>query len=279
MNPLRSQLYWARRFVETPRTFTNWPEIMKDMFAGRRGHGPESLTFRTRSGVTIETPNVPGARVPVYEVFAEDCYRLEWFLAALLDRPIQVVDIGGHVGTFACRLTQLHPKASVVSCEPSAETARYLRRNVERNGVADRVTVLERAVAAHSGRAAFHDNGGGSGLNGLAETGHASGPVTEVETVAFDDVVAAAPAPVEVVKIDCEGAEYELVLGSEPASWASVQRVVIEYHPVAGHGWDELRTFFASVGLHERDRVSWQGYGCAWLSREPLPAFRRSSKG
>ena len=274
MNPLRSQIYWARRVVETPLTFRNWPQVWRDMLAGRRGTGPESLTFRTRSGITITTPNVPGARVPVYEIFAEDCYRLEWLLGPLLDRPIQVVDIGGHVGTFACRLTQLHPKASVVSCEPSATTAGYLRRNAEQNGVSDRVAVYQRAVAATTGRALFHDNGGGSGLNGLAAAGHASGPSTEVETIAFDEVIASAPAPVDFLKIDCEGGEYDLVLGSSPSSWDSVQRVVIEFHPVAGHGWPELRDFFAGVGLIEQDAVGWQGYGCVWLSREPLPPFK-----
>ena len=274
MNPLRSQIYWARRIVETPRTFTNWREIWRDMALGRRGRGPESLTFHTRSGMQISTPNVPGARVPVYEIFAEDCYRLEWFLGPLLDRPIQVIDIGGHVGTFACRLTQLHPKATVLSCEPSATTAGYLRRNAGQNGVADRVTVFQRAVAATTGRAIFHDNGGGSGLNGLAAAGHASGPETEVETIAFDEVVASAAAPVDVIKIDCEGGEYDLVLGSAPSSWESVQRVVIEFHPVDGHGWPELRDFFAAVGLIEQDKVTWQGYGCVWLSREPLPPFK-----
>jgi FkbM family methyltransferase len=269
---LRSRIYWARRFIQTPRTFTNWAPIMRDMALGRAGRGPESLTFLTRSGMRIETPNVPGARVPVYEIFAEDCYRLEWLLGSLLTQPIQVLDIGGHVGTFACRLTQLHPAASVFSFEPSATTAEYLRRNARQNGVADRVTVFERALAATTGRAVFHDNGGGSGLNGLAAAGHASGPSTEVETIAFDEAVAMAPAPFDVVKIDCEGGEYDLVLGSSASSWDSVQRVVIEFHPVAGHGWPELREFFAEVGLVEQDKVTWEGYGCVWLSREPLPA-------
>jgi FkbM family methyltransferase len=274
-HPVRARVYWARRLIQTPRTFSNWTAIMREMWLGRAGRGPAELTFLTRSGMRITTPNVPGARVPVYEIFAEDCYRLEWLLGPLLDRPIQVVDIGGHVGTFACRLTQLHPKASVMSFEPSATTAAYLRRNAEQNGAGDRVMVFERALAATSGRAAFIDNGGGSGLNGLAAAGHASGPATEVDTIAFDDAVRMAPAPVDVVKIDCEGGEYELVLGSSPSSWETVQRLVIEFHPVDGHGWPELRDYFAGVGLVEQDKVTWEGYGCVWLSREPLPARSR----
>jgi FkbM family methyltransferase len=244
--------------------------VLTDMARERVGRGPQTLTFRTRSGVRIDCPNRPGARVPVYEIFAEDCYRLSWLLGPLRQRPIQVIDIGGHVGTFSCRLAQLHPEASILAFEPSPTTAGFLRRNVSQNGFADRVTVFERALAATSGHASFADNGGGSGLNGLVSAGHASATATEVETMAFDDAVAAAPAPVDLVKIDCEGGEYDLVLGSSPDSWACVQRVVIEYHPVAGHGWPELRDWFERIGLHVQDEVSVDGYGCVWLSREPL---------
>ena len=270
MNRVQSQLYWTKRLAQTPRTFANWPEILRDMARGRAGTGPQSLRFRTRTGLRIDTPNRPGARVPVYEIFAEDCYRLGWLLGPLLHRPIRVLDIGGHVGTFSCRLTQLHKQATVQAFEPSTTTARYLRRNVEQNGVADRVTVYEKALAATTGYAVFDDNGGGSGLNGLQALGHNVGTPTKVETLAFDDAIALDDAPVDVVKIDCEGGEYDLVLGSSPASWASVQRVVIEYHPVAGRTWSQLRDRFAAMGLALQDEKSGAGYGCAWLSRDPL---------
>jgi FkbM family methyltransferase len=244
--------------------------VLADMARQPFGKGPQDLTFRTRDGVTIVCPNRPGARVPVYEVFAEDCYQLEPFLGPLMQRPVQVLDIGGHVGTFSCRLTTLHPQASVVAFEPSAVTADYLRGNVERNQVADRVQVFASALAAETGSVVFNDNGAGSGLNSLA-TGHGStGAETVVPAVSFDDAVANAPAPVDVVKIDCEGGEYDLVLASSPESWASVQRVVIEYHPVPGHDWDELRKWFEAVGLEVQLESRLGGYGCVWLSREPL---------
>jgi FkbM family methyltransferase len=270
-----SRVYWARRFAQTPRTFTNWAPIMRDMVLGRAGRGPQSLTFKTRSGIRIDTPNRPGARVPVYEIFAEDSYRLEWLLGPLRRRPIQVLDIGGHVGTFSCALTQLHPQSTVTAFEPSATTADYLRRNVTANGVADRVTVVQSALAGSTGSAIFDDNGAGSGLNGLAAAGHSSGTATKVATISFDDAVTATAAPVDVVKIDCEGGEYDLVLNSAPSSWESVQRVVIEFHPVDGHTWTELRDFFAGVGLTQQDIDELYGFGCVWLSREPLPAYAR----
>jgi len=274
-NRIRHTRLRLRRLAQTPRTFTNWAPVLKDMALGAVGRGPAELTFRLRTGMRIDCPNRPGARVPIYEIFAEDCYRFEWFLGQLLDRPIQVIDIGGHVGTFTCRLTQLHPKAQVQAFEPSATTAAFLSRNVQNNGVADRVSVNQKALAATSGHAVFDDNGAGSGLNGLQALGHSTGIATSVETVAFDEVIAATPHPVDVVKIDCEGGEYDLVLGSARESWRDVQRVVIEWHPVSGHAWPELRDWFAGVGLHVQDQDVAGVHGCVWLSREPLPAFTR----
>jgi hypothetical protein len=91
--------------------------------------------------------------------------------------------------------------------------------------------------------------------------------------VTFDDVVAAIGAPVDLVKIDCEGGEFDLVLSSSPSSWQSVQRVVIECHPVAGHSWPELRDWFAGIGLTVQDEIIVGNYACAWLSRESLPPY------
>jgi FkbM family methyltransferase len=275
LNTSQRARYQARRLIQTPRTFVNWPRLLADMVRQPFGKGPQDLTFRTRDGVTIVCPNQPGARVPVYEIFAEDCYQLTPFLGSLMNRPVQVLDVGGHIGTFSCRLTKLHPQASVTAYEPSAVTADYLRRNAERNKVADRVKVVTAALAAETGTVVFSDNGAGSGLNSLT-SGHGSeGVDIEVPAVSFDDAVAGAPAPVDVVKIDCEGGEYDLVLGSSPESWASVQRVVIEFHPVPGHTWDELREHFEAVGLKVQQQSVLGGYGCVWLSREPLTLAAR----
>jgi len=262
-----------RRVAQTPRTFANWPAVLAGLAQQQVGRGADTLTFVTRDGLRIECPNRPGARVPIYEIFAEDCYRLPWFLADL--DPKRVLDIGGHIGTFANRMAQLYPHATVESFEPSPVTAEFLRRNAAANGFADRITVTQAAVAATSGSAVFDDNGAGSGLNGLAALGHASGTATTVPAVTFDEIVAAGAHSVDVVKIDCEGGEYDLVHGSEPASWDAVARVVIEHHPVPGRSWPELRAWFAERGLRVQDEVTQDGYGCAWLSRTPLPSPAR----
>jgi FkbM family methyltransferase len=227
--------------------------------------------------VRIASPNVPGARLPLYEQYADDCYRLRELLAPLQDRPLQVFDVGAHIGSFATNLATLHPQARIECFEPSPQSAAYLRRNVEQNGLAGRVTVHEIALADKEGTALFDDNDSGSVHNGLIRSDRrlvdgtdalAERHAVEVPTTTFDMAVAAAPAPPQLVKTDCEGGEYALVYASSPQSWASVEMVVMEYHPVPGESWDELRAWLAGVGLqvvrHESQRP---GLGTAWLTR------------
>jgi FkbM family methyltransferase len=272
--------YEARRVAQTRQTFANWPQLLQRMAGERVGRGRPELSFVTRGGVRLTCPNVPGARLPMYEQFADDCYQRDWVLGSPpAGAGITVLDVGSHVGAFATNLATARPDVRVECYEPSPESVRYLRRNLAANGLAERVRVHECAMAAEVGTALLDDNSGASVHNGLVRddrrlvsgadgAGHRG--TLSVRTTTFQQAVADSPAPFDVVKMDCEGGEYDLVYASPPERWSSVQRVVMEYHPVEGQSWDELRDWFEGVGLrvvrHSSDRP---GLGTAWLAREP----------
>lgn len=262
----RSPQLALRRTRQTLTSFDNGPRLLWDLASQRLPWGSDDLVFRVPGGVVVHCPNQPGARVPVYEIFAEDAYRLDGFLDGLVD-PV-VLDIGGHIGCFALAVATRSSGARVHVYEASPSTAAWLSRNVAANGLRDRISAHQVAIADHRGSLEFADNDGGSSLNGLtAPTG--STHLVEVPSITFADAVAEAGGRVDVVKIDTEGAEYDMVLRSDPASWQSVQRVVMEYHDVPGHDWTELRDFLAAAGLvvTELDEASAR-QGTAWLTRE-----------
>lgn len=274
MTPTRRALYEFRRLVQTPQAFTNWSELLGGIAREKIAEGPAELTFRTREGATISIPNAPGARVPVYEVFADDAYDLAWFLADLADQPIHVLDIGAHVGTFSTALAAINPHATFECFEPSPDTIQFLHRNIRANHNESRISAHQKALAGETGFAVFDLQGAGSGHNHIAFDDHLDGSGVRVETVAFDEVVAEAEksgrGPVAVVKMDCEGGEYDLVYRSKPESWASVQRLVLEYHNMPGQSWEELRAWFAAAGLHVLRDQRGRNVGTAWLSRTPV---------
>ncbi len=258
----------ARRVRQTWTDFENGGQLLARIASAPLTGRPAEIGFRVDDDLTVTVPNRPGARVPVYEVFAEDAYRLPWFTGDLGPDAV-AVDIGGHVGCFALAFARQHPQGRVASFEASPATAAYLERNVGDNGLDGRVLPHRLAVSDAEGTLEFADNAGGSSLNGL--TAPEGAATISVPCVTIAQALALAGKPVDVVKIDTEGAEYAMVLASAPEDWAEVQRVVLEYHDVPGHGWPELASFFTAAGFREvGHQPENPRQGTVWLARTAL---------
>jgi FkbM family methyltransferase len=257
-----------RRMNQTIRSFDNGPSVLARMARGHLTTDPGELVFRT-GNLSIVTPNRPGARLPVYELFVEDSYSLNWFTGDLTAPT--VVDIGAHVGCFSLAVADQVPGSLITSFEATPTTFEYLKRNVRGNGLQDRISIHATAVSGANGTIEFAETGTGSGHNGVLHLGSPGTTTIRVPSVTIRDAFELAGRPVDVVKIDAEGAEYDMILGSTIDDWAPVRRVVMEYHRVEGHSWDELESFLDAAGLHVADHVrGGQGYGMTWLSRDEL---------
>lgn len=264
----RSLALATRRVRQTPRLFDNHLRVLFDLATNGAPWTPPDITFRLRDGLRIVSPNVAGARFPVYEIFADDVYDLDYLLADLPRRPV-VVDAGGQIGCFTLAVAHRVQDVVVHTYEASPTTAAYLTRNVVANGLAERVTVHNTALAGEIGTFELVDSGTASSHNGLTAPAGTGSEVT-VPCTTFDAAVAAAGGRVDLVKFDIEGAEYDTILNSSPESWAGVQKVVMEYHPMPGRLRSDLEAFFAGVGLLPvrhlpADRP---GLGNLWLARK-----------
>lgn len=267
---IRSVSHAAKRTRQTVQSFDNGPQVLRDLLTKRVLGRPADLHLKV-AGYDVLAPNVPGARFPVYEALVEDAYRIGWMDRDLGDAPV-AVDFGGHIGSFALAFARAHPRGRVVSFEATPGTFGYLQRNLEANGLTTRASAHNVAVSDRDGTLEMATHGDGSGHNGVLHLGEAGLETISVPCVTAAHAFEKADGPVEVVKMDIEGAEYDLVLNSDPDDWASVRRVVMEYHDLPGRDWSELRDWFAGIGLVERRREPdpERNLGLAWLSREPL---------
>ncbi len=250
-----------RRLVQTVTAFENGPRLLWDL-----ARKTDELEYQTKVGLKITCPNVAGARVPLYELFAEDAYKMKELLAGLPE-DLVVLDIGGQIGCFSTSLATTNPKATVHSYEASPSTAVYLERNVRQNNLQDRIFPHATAISDHNGTLSFASNVAGSALNGM--TSPQDENLVEVPCITFGEAVKAAGGTVHLVKMDVEGAEYPILAGSDPADWATVQRVAMEFHGVEGKHWHELRDFFSRAGLSVKSSAfGSEGYGMLWLERD-----------
>jgi FkbM family methyltransferase len=263
----------VRRVRQTIRGFDNGPKLLAAMARQSVTGKPEELVFQMDESTSITVPNRPGARVPVYEIFVEDEYRIGWFTSDLGESPV-ALDIGAHVGCFSVAFARKHPGARVDAYEASPSTAVYLQRNINDNALESRVHGNNLAVQGVAGTLELADNGAASGHNGVLHLTDDARKVT-VRSISMAEALQISGRSADVVKIDTEGGEYDMVLGSDPADWAGVRRVVLEYHDLPGHSWEELEAFFTSAGLNLVHREKFQErLGMAWLSRGTVPGDR-----
>lgn len=159
-----------------------------------------------------------------------------------------VLDIGGYVGSVGVTIAIDNPEARVVIVEPVPENQDLILTNAMLNDVADRVTVFRGAIGpAGVGTSEIrfryvgdlnlehHAFVGNSSLSYLA-----GGPVPhetmEVETLGLGALLDrfGIDEP-ELVKIDCEGAEWPFFETATVADLRRLPEIIGEAHAVMGH--------------------------------------------
>lgn len=270
MSTLERVRHAGHRARQTMAHFDNPIQVLGSATLGKLRGGGGDLVFRS-GDITLATPSSRGAVFPIYEVFAEDTYRLGWITQGIGKSP-RALDIGAHVGSFSLAFAHRVPDARVAAYEASPTTAGYLRRNVEASGMSDRVSCHAEAISDVAGTIGFADNDSCSPLNALS--GRFGGTIIQVPSLTLETAFHRIGGRVDFVKIDAEGAEYDMVLTSRPDMWRSVSRIVLEYHEVEGRSEQELICFFAAAGLgvaHQEPMYGNPKEGLLWFSKDSLP--------
>jgi len=94
--------------------------------------------------------------------------------------------------------------------------------------------------------------------------------IAETPVITFDQLVQEmVQTQIDLLKLDCEGAEYAILMGASAESLARVQRIIMEYHDLdALHEHSILVRFLEShrfsVRLHANPVHTEIGYLYAW---------------
>lgn len=169
-------------------------------------------------------------------------------------RPGDVaLDIGANQGFFSCYAAQ--KGARVIAFEPCPDSVALLERNLARNDFTDRVTVRAEAVGAERGVADFFVSpmlGGGMNTTSAVFASKFDHIQSEkVPCVTLPDVLREMDgARIRLCKIDCEGAELEILRGLQPDDAAMIDAFALEYHSAA-YRVDELIECMLDWGTHE----------------------------
>ena len=155
------------------------------------------------------------------EVIAHNGYKVD--TENLSNRT--VIDIGANVGMFSILASNLGAK-SVIAVEPVTDTFGTLTTNVQQANFTN-IKLLKNVVSDRTGDIAKIGVTQKSGHNSLYNL---SEQVESVETISINDLIIQTKANNIFLKIDCEGAEYDILLGASQEAMDNVTDVVIEIH-------------------------------------------------
>lgn len=189
-----------------------------------------TVTLKTHDGLSVTIrQNIWDARI-IKEMFFDKPYIRHVNLSA---NPI-IVDIGGYIGDFSIYAAKYLNADRVIVYEPTAENFRILKQNIQSNAFEDRIIAVNKAVS----------NSAEIMLNvEIQESNevHASGywyPDAEhrkIPSITLSDVLAEHQLnSVDLLKVDCEGGEYDIFPAVTDETFSSIRNIVFEYHRVDG---------------------------------------------
>ena len=191
-------------------------------------------------GVLLEAPDATTAWTVAVQIAMGD-YR--W--PGLTPEPgWRVVDVGANIGAFSLWAEQLG--ADVTAFEPEPKTYASLVANVAGRRVSPtQAALVGEAVPAvrlylSDVRSTRHTL-----LAKEIESGAPLRDFIDVPTVTIADVVGEG---CDLLKLDCEGAEFEALLRADDETLRRAQRLVVEYHRIGGEP-EEIVDRLEAAGL------------------------------
>lgn len=238
LSPLRK----IKSLLKYRREFVDWQTAA--MMRYRKENLPDIVRLRMRGGgaLWVRPKSDP---VAMGEIFVAESYG-----ELYPDKPImRVWDIGGNIGCFAIWALRRQPHLHITSFEPCMETFEILSKNrsewsnksweVRPFGLADRDQSVSAFVPHNSyGQTSRHATSGiptQLSLRNIATVWEEEGR----------------PA-IDLLKIDCEGDEYEILKAVPAAMWNSIATIIMEVHPREGKSPDELKACLQANGFDPR---------------------------
>lgn len=174
------------------------------------------------------------------EIFSKiDAYRLE--VVKELIKAGTVVDIGAHKGLFTCFAARYAER--VIAFEPDPANFRFLSRNIRINRLHN-VSLYNEAVSDEEGIQNFIVSDRSTASHTFYPSAHTGqGREIAVTCKSIDQVIRAhGLKKISVLKMDCEGSEYDILYQISDRSLASIDTLLIEIHesPTIPHKKDEL---------------------------------------
>ncbi len=234
--------YYASSIPVLLRGIQNWPQL--PLLIGRQ---PDRKPFELvlRNGLRFKIRTLMDAWI-----VKETCLDRQYEQAGVsLVDGWTIIDVGAAFGDFAVSVAKQFPNSTVYAFEPYERSFALLQENIALNGV-NNVRPLPVAVANESATLLLQLMSREAVQHSTAaqSPGHTT---LEVQSMTLRRVFEEFQLErCDFLKMDCEGAEFDILLNMDAELLTKIRHVCLEYHDgVTGYSHKDLVAFFEAHGF------------------------------
>lgn len=253
------------RYLNLIKNLNNWLLF----FAVKLGMTKrDPLLFITRKGILVQ---VPRRLIHTFkEIFMEECY-MHGLGFDVPDRSV-IIDIGANAGFYSLFACSRFSHSKIFAFEPILSNFKLLEINQNLNRHLQ-ITSIQKAVAGHSGEVTMmlkDYNDGFSTSAHIVEGDQVQDrcQVVKVPCVTIQDIFDEYKLEkCDLLKMDCEGAEHDIIYNCPPEYLSRIKQIAMELHSGIDpkHDTEHMKEYLLSQGFATRQ--SKKALGMLWASK------------
>ncbi len=246
-------------------TFKNWWLIYLDYFnrLGRR-----DLIYKLYHDITFAGKAGDMDGLIINEIWGSKIYVQD---PLQINEKDTVVDIGAHKGYFSVFAAKRAKKGKVYSFEPTEKNFAFLEENIKLNHCKN-IHPLKLGVASkRSERKIYEYSDQAGGISLIKEWFGDSDRVKSytIKCITMDDLfVKCKIDKINFLKLDCEGAEHEILLNTSSKTMKKIEKIGMEYHEIGKLTAEGLITFLQKNGFVVRRQRLQTSIGLLYATRQ-----------
>jgi FkbM family methyltransferase len=178
--------------------------------------------------------------------------RNEYGLRYRLPEVRTILDVGANIGFFSVAARARYPHATIHAYEPNPRVIPYLRSNTSPLGI----EIYSEAIGARDGFISIVDTGDS---NQARTSDDGAG---EIAQISLGKAIERMGGSVDLLKVDCEGAEWELFRAVD--AWKHIRNVRMEYHLFHGETVPQVERTLQDLGFEVIHLQPSNGFGMIW---------------
>lgn len=179
--------------------------------------------FKLRNGLKIKTKEIIDTAT-ISVIFLKKDY------GTLNDNQKIIIDIGGNIGAFALYAAISSKNSVIYSYEPTPDSYNLMVENIKINKFEKRIFPFNFAVGSRSEEKKLYLSSIGSAKNSLlCEENHQKS--IDITCITMNDIFSSNKInECDLLKYDCEGSEYDILLNTPLDILNGIKEIRMEYH-------------------------------------------------